>query len=243
MTEKTKDNDVEYDLPISPYNYCDYRCEKCDAVDRCLVYQKETEAQEQGKDAIEVLSDSLKETMSMVKEFIKEKDIDISDIIDDEKNLHRQIHNMVKELPVMKLGRKYMDKSMAFLEHYRERYLVPPMLDEAFSDLSWYHALLPVKMHRALDSLYNFIHEKHDYGKFALEDAFFTSLVVNKALAKSLAAVETLREALTDYRQTLTELEDILINIRREFKHEFPFEILMNLLNQENKSNLSKISS
>jgi hypothetical protein len=228
--DENEDNTAERSLPISPYNYCDYRCEKCDATDRCLVYSRELEDRDQGKSMLESVSDSIKEAMDMVQEFIREKDIDISDAMDDDENSFQRIHNMVKEIPVMKLGEEYLHKTMGFLKHYRERYLVPPLIEEAFADLSWYHTLLPVKMHRSLDSLYSFAQEEREWGEFALEDAFLTSLVVYKALSKSLAAVETLKKTLTDYRKTLTELEDILVRIRRDFKHEFPFEILMGLL-------------
>ncbi len=36
-----------------PYNYCDYRCDKCEFKDECTVYADELETQEEGKETKE----------------------------------------------------------------------------------------------------------------------------------------------------------------------------------------------
>jgi len=224
----------ENELTVNPYNYCDYRCEKCEVKEKCMVYNKEIEAQQQGKSVLEVMRESMDQAMDMIHEFIEENDIDISEVLEADEDSFGKIHKKVKQKHVMKLGEEYMDKTWDFLDHYREHYLlIPPALEEAFSDLQWYRTLLPVKMHRTLTSLHHFISNKEEYN---LEDAYFTSFVVYKALRKSLSAVETLKEALVDYQETLSELENLLIGIQNEFKHEFPFEILMSLLNPGTKS-------
>ncbi len=228
----------ENELPVSPYNYCDYRCDKCDAKERCKVYDKEIETRQDGKSPFEVVSESLQESLEMIHEFLQENNIDISEMMEEvDKDSLEKISESVREKHVIKLGEEFMDKTWDFLDHYRERYLlIPPALEEAFSDLEWYRTLLPVKMHRTLNSLHHFVKSEEEY---ALEDAYFTSLVVYKAHGKSLSAVETLKEALVDYQDILTELENLLIDIKNEFKHEFPFEILMSLLNPGSKSNPS----
>jgi hypothetical protein len=230
----------ENELSISPYNYCDYRCEKCEVREKCMVYNKEIEAQQEGKSVLEVMRESMEQAMDMIHEFIQENDIDISDVLEEDESFGK-IHKKVREKHVIKLGEEYMDKTWDFLDHYREHYLlIPVALDEAFSDLQWYRTLLPVKMHRTLSSLHHFIATG---GEYNLEDAYFTSFVVYKALRKSLSAVETLKEALVDYQETLTDLENLLISIKNEFKHEFPFEILMSLLNSGTKSTPSSSDS
>jgi hypothetical protein len=153
---------------------------------------------------------------------------------EEEQDSLEKIYKNVREKHVIKLGEAFMDKTWDFLDHYREHYLlIPPALEEAFSDLEWYRTLLPVKMHRTLNSLHHFIRLEEEY---ALEDAYFTSLVVYKAHRRSLSAVQTLKEALVDYQDILTELENLLIDIKSEFKHEFPFEILMSLLSSGHTS-------
>jgi hypothetical protein len=230
----------ENEITISPYNYCDYRCDKCEVREKCLVYKKEKEAQYEGKSVLEVVRESMDQAMDMIHEFIQENDIDISDVLEEEDSFAK-IHKNVREKHVMKLGEEYMDKTWDFLDHYREHYLlIPPALEEAFSDLQWYRTLLPVKMHRTLTSLHHFIATKEEYN---LEDAYFTSFVVYKAIRKSLSAVVTLKEALVDYQDTLTELENLLVSIKNEFKHEFPFEIFISLLNPGTSSTPSSSGS
>lgn len=227
------DTEINEEISVSPYNYCDYWCEKCDEKirEKCLVYNKELEAAEEGKSTLEVVSESMEQAFNMIHQFMRENDIDMSQIIEeaDEEDPFEKIHREVKEKPLVKLCRDYLDKAEAFLKDYREHYLTPPVLADAFANLGWYRTLLPVKMERTLQSLYEFAAMEDE---FALQDAYLTSMVVNKALNKSSTAVNELKKNLVDYQDVLTEVEDLLLNIRKEFKHEFPFELLMRILSQ-----------
>jgi hypothetical protein len=76
--------------------------------------------------------------------------------------------------------------------------------------------------------------------EYALQDAYFTSMVVYKSLRRSSKAVAVLKENLVDYQDILTEVEDILFNIRNELKHEFPFDLLVRILARHIAGNKKK---
>ncbi len=228
----TTDDDMnEDDLSISPYNYCDYWCERCIAQDQCVVYNKEVEAEEEGKNAYQMASDNLENAIDLIRQYIEENNIDITGILEeiDDDDAFEKIHQELQENPLLCMCNIYMEKSEDFFEHYRDRYLTPPFLVEAFSNLGWYRTLLPVKMERTLHSLYEFADKEQE---FSLQDALLTSLVVYKSLRQSLSAVRELKDNLVDYQEDLKELEDILISINTGLKHEFPFWILLRLLCQ-----------
>jgi hypothetical protein len=142
----------------------------------------------------------------------------------------RAIREEVAKKPVVTLAHDYLTKIDDFFKEYKEQYLIPVVLSDAFSDLDWYKTIIPVKMQRSLNSFLQFALIDKEYPEFSLEDAYHTSAVVYKALWKSLSAVRELKEALTDYNDILTELENLLVEITDEFRHEFPFMILMSLM-------------
>lgn len=217
------------DISISPYNYCDYWCEKCLAQDHCVVYNKELEAEEEGKNAFEVASENLENAIDMIRQYVEENDIDISGMLEEvyDDGSFEKIYQEIQENPLLAMCHIYMERSEEFFEHYRDRYLTPPFLIEAFSNLGWYRTLLPVKMERTLHSLYEFTAREEE---FTLQDALLTSLVVYKSLRRSLSAVRELKDNLVDYQDILTELEDLLVAIHTGLKHEFPFWILLKIL-------------
>jgi len=222
---------TDEDRKSSPYNYCDYRCEKCEFKDECTVYAQELEAEEEGKDTFEVLGDSLWEAHEMLDQMMEEQDIDISDEdVEEEMKALRAIREKVANKPVVKLAHDYLILIDDFFKEYKEQYLIPVLLSDAFSDLDWYKTLIPVKMQRALTSFLQFALIDKEYPEFSLEDAYHTSEVVYKGLGKSLSAVRELKDALIDYSDTLAELENLLLTIVNEFRHEFPFMILMSLM-------------
>lgn len=76
-------------------------------------------------------------------------------------------------------------------------------------------------------SLCEFVAEEDD---FHLLDAFLTSQVVYKALHKSMKALEQIKKTMTEVPEELLELERLLLEIKVEFRREFPFEILLTLI-------------
>jgi hypothetical protein len=217
--------------PPGPYNYCDYLCVKCEFNDECPVYAEELEAQKQGKNKLEALQDCLWEINEMLMQMIEKQDIDI--LVEDvevDMKARSEIREQVANKTVVKLAYEYLNGVDDFFKDYQEHYLIPVLLSDAFSDLDWYKTIITSKMQRTLKSYLEFALLDSVFPEFSLEDAYHTSGVVYKALWKSLSAVRVLKEALTDYSNILTELENLLLEITNEFRHEFPFMILMSLM-------------
>ena len=220
----------EYRTP-GPYNYCDYLCFKCEFNDECAVYTEELEAQKQGKNKLEALQDCLWETNEMLMQMIEKQDIDIPvEDVEVDMKARSEISEQVANKPVVKLAYEYLNGINDFFKDYQEHYLIPVLLSDAFSDLDWYKTIITSKMQRTLKSYLEFALLDSVFPEFSLEDAYHTSGVVYKASWKSLSAVRVLKEALTDYNDILTELENLLLEISNEFRHEFPFMILMLLV-------------
>ncbi|MEA3476262.1 MAG: hypothetical protein U9R23_07475 [Candidatus Cloacimonadota bacterium] len=208
----------------APYNYCDYRCEKCPVKDRCTVYKKEIEDRYEDKDWFEILKENLEEAREMIGKFIKENKIEILPL--NEEDPFEKIHIEVQKKHIIKLSNDYLIKAEDFLQDYRARYLSLHGLEEPFSDLDWYKTIIPVKIHRTLDSLQKFVVTKDE---FFLEDAYYTSLVVYKSLWKSLSGIRKIRNTI-NVSKLADEIENLLIEIIVEFKKEFPFEFIIGLL-------------
>lgn len=215
---------MERKVKKAPYNYCDYRCEKCPVKDRCIVYQKEIEEGYEDKDWFEIVSENLSKAREMIDKFIAENKIEI--LPENDENPFEKIHREVEKKYIIKLTNDYLNKIEDFLKDYRAQFLIIPVLEEAFSDLDWYKTIIQVKIQRALDSLQEFVMMEDE---FFLEDAYYTSLVVYKSLWKSLSGIRKIRN--TIYVNKLAdETENLLIKIIVDFKKEFPFEFIIGLL-------------
>jgi hypothetical protein len=223
----------EDEFPYSHYNYCDYRCEICEFSEKCPVYQEELLSEQEGKNWVEVLEENFKKTRDMLQTFMDENDSEISPEDEDAEfeDKYRKIQEEVEKKPGLRLAYDYMSKAVDFLNTYPAASLVLSGLEEARADLESYSTLIPVKLHRTLMSLYEFVDDEDD---FHLLDAYLTSRVVYKALHKSLAAVEQIRGVWiwADVQEELDELESLLLEIQIEFKREFPFEILLSLIDR-----------
>lgn len=289
--DNTMNNDQmnDDDIFISPYNYCDYWCEKCIFREECLIYNTGLEANGEEEEALQVNLEEIVEYIfrllghnhlekanGMIQQYLEsgtntntyfsaapdeedeeEKDDDEDDDEDEDDDndededendedeeyddddeededeededdfIYAKICREIEEHPLQLMCFSYMEKSAEFFADYRQHYLTPSSLIDAFSNLAWYRTLLPVKMDRTLHSLFEFgVKEEH----FPLEDAVLTSLVVYKSLRKSLSAVRELKNNLVDYQEILTELEELLVTIKTGLKHEFPFWIMMRIL-------------
>jgi hypothetical protein len=221
---------IEEEFPYRPYNYCDYRCEKCGFNSECPVFKKELQAKQEGQHWTEVLKNSFRDTKDMLLDKMKEMGLEIT--TDDEEvekyeEEHRKMEEEVEKKPALRLAYDYMSKTLDFLEKCPSWGIIISGLWESGEDLGSYCTLIPVKLHRTLMSLYEFVAEEDD---FHLVDAFLTSRVVYKALHKSMAALEQIKKTMTEVPEELLELERLLLEIRTEFRREFPFEILLDII-------------
>ncbi len=218
-----KVDDITYDL----YNYCDYRCDKCDFSPECPVYQEEARFELEGKPWAEVLEENLHKTASLLQTIMEDEAIVFPPDGDEFELEYQKIREEVDKKPSYQFAKDYMEETMAFLKSYSPAFLVLSRLDDAATDLGSYATILPVKVQRTLMSLCHFVIEEED---FHLADAYLTSQVVYKALHKSLEAVDHMRDVLEEDSRELDHLEALLLEIRNEYRREFPFEILILLL-------------
>jgi len=220
---------IEEEFPYREYNYCDYRCDTCEFSVECPINREALKAEEEGKDWSEVVGDSFKEARELVEAFMEREGFEMPSEeelreIEDEQ---REIDEKVSQTAAHGLANDYMLKVMDFLKRIPAMALFLSGLEEARTDLECYSTIIPVKLTRTLGSLFEFLAEEDD---FHLLDAYLTSRVVYKALHKSLSAVDQMKRSWTGDPEELDELEALLLEIRKEFRREFPFEILLSLL-------------
>lgn len=224
---QVNDNLKMEDLPYTIYNYCDYRCDKCEYVNRCPVFKEKSRIRIDGRPWTEVLDENLKNTSDLLKAIMDEEDISFMPDSDEYELSYQKMRDEVTtKLPCL-LAKQYMEEVMDFLKSYSPGFLVFSRLDDAASDLASYSTILPVKIQRTLMSVYHFVVEEEE---FDLMDAFLTARVVYKALNKSIAAIDMMRDVLVDEQSELNALEDLVHRIRSSYWHEFPFEIFFALI-------------
>jgi hypothetical protein len=220
---------------LNPYSYCDYWCEKCILQDQCLLYKHQNEKDEE----LPISEIYLENTIGLIHQYITGTAAELSDDRYDENNddqhenheyedaFFNQISELVENHPLRLKSYFFFDKSRDFFEHYRENYLTPYILQDAFANLKWYRSILVVKMERTLKSFYEFM-VKEDL--FLLKDALLSSFVVYKSIRRLLSALKELIDNLTEYQEFLTEMEDLLVNIKKSLEHELPFWIIMRIV-------------
>jgi len=109
----------EEEFPYRPYNYCDYRCEKCEFSSECPVFKEELQVKQEGKHWTEVLGNSFKETKDMLLDQMEEMGLEIStdsEEVEKYKEEHQKMEKEVKKKPALRLAHDYMSKAMDFLE-------------------------------------------------------------------------------------------------------------------------------
>jgi len=154
---------TKYNPP--PFNYCDYRCERCDKKDECTLYKRDAKRQLErilkGEDPYDmdvVLEDvdlAFQEAMNFAREFAKKEGIDLDAALsnhdsEDEKKREKKL----RRHPFYLTAWKFYNCAREFLNNIEEKILVTPEIKEYIDDLVWYHTLIPAKTYRAL-SIYN----------------------------------------------------------------------------------------
>ena len=222
---------IEEEFPYREYNYCDYRCDTCEFSAECPVNREALKAEEEGKDWSEVVGDSVKEAREWLETFLVREGFEVpsEDELREIEDEQREIEQKVSQTAAYGLANDYMLNVTDFLKRIPAMALFLSGLEEARADLECYSTIIPVKLTRTLGSLFEFLAEEDD---FLLLDAYLTSRVVYKGLHKSLSAVEQMKRSWTGDLEELDELEALLLEIRKEFRREFPFEILLSLLSR-----------
>lgn len=146
------------EIYIPPYNYCDYRCERCEYADECVVYKKDrvrrVEHILRGEDpddintVLEDVGKNMEDTMRMIYEQAEEMGIDLDNVV--EEDIEEKPDP--KEDPLHKLAYRFTLKTHDFLKDVEKKVLITPEIKTYFDELRWYHTLLSAKLYRALCS-------------------------------------------------------------------------------------------
>ena len=220
----------------SPYNFCDRWCERCDHQKRvrCRLYLDEFERKATciayGKDEDDseitqaVIEAQYKEVDALLNSHIEKFGIDLDnpDISEDDlseegiidfadlpQDIQKHIR-FVENNPLECAAKQYRKKAHAFLEaNFYKDVATKPELKYDFETISWYHALLEVKLHRALCGF----HEPASEGDISLCDAVAQFEICKKAARQSIEALRKIKENFPACQKQIAEIIAILHNI------------------------------
>jgi|UniRef100_A0A7C4XFU6 DNA-directed RNA polymerase specialized sigma24 family protein len=196
-----------------PYNYCDYRCERCDEREYCRVYKENQERLLQhylkGEDPNdpEVFLNDLKEifekTKDMIRKAAEEQGIDLEDLeeIPEEEIEEFDPHNYV----IYNLAYDYFDQAHKLIKKL-EKEGIPEEIAEEFEDFVWYHTLLVAKAGRLVSS---FDDKFFDEETKRIEQEG-TIQVLKKGIKLSRRALDKMLNELPDDFQSIVDLIDTL---------------------------------
>uniref|UniRef100_A0A7C4X7P3 Uncharacterized protein n=1 Tax=candidate division WOR-3 bacterium TaxID=2052148 RepID=A0A7C4X7P3_UNCW3 len=201
-----------------PYNYCDYRCERCNERDNCRVYKENSERLLEhyikGEDPNDpqVLFNDLKEifdkTEQMIKKAAEEQGIDL-DEISKEEIPEIDPHSYV----IYNLAYEYFRCANELIKKLN-RAGIPEEIGEEFEDFVWYHTLLVAKIGRLVSS---FDDEFFDEEAREVEEKG-TLQVINKGITLSENALQKMLNELPDDFQMIVVLLDILKRLKMQIK-------------------------
>lgn len=202
-----------------PYNYCDYRCDRCDERDNCRVYKDNEERMLQhylkGEDPddpqifINDLKDIFDKTNDMLKKAAEEQGINIDELSDEEEVPEVDPHDYI----IYNYAYEYYELAKKMIEKI-EKTGMPEEIQEDFDDFAWYHTLLVAKTGRLVSGF---------------EDRFFddevreveekgTLQVINKAITLSKKALENMLNELPDDFQQIINLLNLIKRFEEQIK-------------------------
>lgn len=203
-----------------PYNYCDYRCDRCEHQDTCKVYKDEQERllehYVKGEDPHDpaVFMNDMKgivdQTREMILNIAQEKGFDFDSIEDVEVP---QVDP--KQYVLYRLVRAYADEAHVFLRQLQQEGITEDA-EEAYDDLMWYHTLLVAKTGRLVST---FEDDLRDEGMQDIEEKG-TLGVISKCIRISRGALEIMLGELPEHLQTIADLVDLLNRVEQQINRD-----------------------
>lgn len=205
---------------IPPYNYCDYRCEECEYMETCKVYQKDRERrlmhQLKGEDpddmrvVMEDVKESFEEAMDMLRNQAEELGIDLNDISDDEARQPPE----PEVFPLYRQSHEFTLKSHDLLKRLRETGFSEPSLKEEVDNFSWHHTVVSAKLARALTG-------KWEGDDFSMEDATMSAQVALRSVCFCEGALKKMLNEIPELFNEILELLDLAKGVREGIEEEF----------------------
>jgi hypothetical protein len=214
---------VKNQQELTPWNFCDYRCEVCRYQESCNVFHAvETERRiliAGGKDpddlenVLQGVGTNLAEALEQVKETARKFGIDPE----------AAAREAPPERPLADdpLYRKALDLTVdifRFLEARRPENAASDAVAKSWDNLAWYHTLFPAKIGRALSGL---DHADDWDPEWGVPDYRVSAGIALKALDECRLAFEALRGDLPFSRSEisgfLAALEEVRVMVRQRF--------------------------
>jgi hypothetical protein len=204
----------------APYNYCDYRCDRCEEQERCRVFKEDQERllehYTKGEDPYDpqIFVNDLKaifqKTEDMLKDIAEKEGIDLGKQPEKEPDV-KTPEVKPEEYAIYRLAVEYSRQAHAFIKQI-EQEGVPETVREDFSDVVWYHTLIAAKTGRLVSG---FIDNFRDEETQKIEEEG-TLAVIQKCLDLSRGGLEHMLGELPDHFYNLTDLLDLLGKIERQ---------------------------
>ena len=202
----------------SPYNYCDYRCERCDEKDNCRVYKDNAERvlqhylKGENPDDPEVflkdLHNIFAKTKSMIEDMAKKQGIEIDvsprvevPVVDPE------------EFTLYCIAHEYFDEASSFIKELQTSG-IPDSIKEDFTDLVWYHSLIAAKSGRLVSG---FIDDFFDEEVTDVEEKG-TVQVIKKGIDLSKKALQNMLNELPDHLPQIADLMALLKRLEKQIQ-------------------------
>lgn len=211
-----KEPDKKFKPP--PFNYCDYRCDRCEHKENCRVYKDDQERlldhYIKGENPYDpkIFLNDLKEifakTKNMIKEMAEKEGINIGELPDEEVP---EVNP--KEYVIYRLAHQYFKETNSFVKEL-EKTGIPATIEEDFADLMWYHTLIAAKAGRLVSG---FIDDFLDEEVQKVEEDG-TLKVINKGINLSKKALQNMLNELPDHFYTIADLMDLLKRLEKQIQ-------------------------
>jgi len=224
------------------YNYCDRWCERCPLKNRCFLYAREEKRlarhKARGEDpydwniVMQDIKEDFKETLTLLRKFAEEQGIDLNALPEEEPEPYDPSNHPLTKTAnnYFEMTRKYLEELRKIINKEREDLakrveIIPPAEGDIetlrgiisnYEVISWYHTLILVKIHRALQSKM-----EHDKDEFAQSDVDGSAKIAYIGIMKSMNALKVIYDWNEDLRDVtltlLVEIEKLRNGIDREF--------------------------
>jgi hypothetical protein len=206
----------EYKPP--PFNYCDYRCDRCDKQESCRVFKDDQERlldhYRKGEDPYDpkIFMNDLKEifgkTEQMIRKMAEEQGIDLSETAEVE---IPEVNP--EEYLIYRLAYSYFENASALVK-VLEKSGIPETVKPDFDDFVWYHTLIAAKAGRLVSG---FIDDFLDEELTKVEEEG-TIGVIRKGISLSKDALQNMLSELPDHLYSIADLIDMLKRIETQLE-------------------------
>lgn len=201
-----------------PFNYCDYRCDRCDEQENCRVFKDDQERlldhYRKGEDPYdpEIFMGDLRQIFSrtekMIRKAAQEHGINLEGIEDED-----MPEVNPEEYLVYRLAYKYFETASAFIKTL-EGIGITENIKPYYDDLVWYHTLIAAKSGRLVSG---FMDDFMDDEIGGIEEEGTIS-VIKKGIRLSRTALESMLNEYPDQLHAIAGLMEILNQIEKQLE-------------------------